>query len=320
MENFVANYSPLLSRHKDVQTFFQNFLPPWNQLLEKLATAKSPSSTLEDQFSLYSKIAKQALPTFEKMKVPGDFKDFQEMVSKGVGQLSDWCLDMSNRVRYGQTDYQKKAYMKRLEGFQNEWYDIFFDPAVENLKNEWAIFSAEHWLESLTPEQQNTIRKNAPVFQYLNNYSKISLSHLKAMAELANKAREARDDSDEQTYLSNLQKQHSDLESTISRLKKITPAPEFQEFHDFYIAWLTRLAEGNAIQIQIEEATNDHKPNDEIQELTYQRNQANVAAGQIQGKLSDAYEESLKKVGAAPLSNEPREPRRQKEGGSGLSN
>jgi hypothetical protein len=284
----------LLTKHKDVQNYFNNFLPLWVNLFKKLQEAQEKASGLEDQFNRYYNALQEEIPKFDRLRAPGDFSGFQKSLVKGLNDLSDWVLDMRDRIHYATTDYQRDAYMKRLEDFQKNWYNEFFGGALEELNGNWAIFTTYYWRDNLSPQQLDTIQKNPSLNDYLSRYHSIIFNHLKNAVQYAEDARKAQDDNDDpKEFLKNIQKEVADLQNTQKMLQKLTPPPSFQDFQRMELQWLNLMEKGTQIFVQIETDLQNNVDDAKIQDLINQKNQLDQEAKTLQENLNQTYQKDL---------------------------
>lgn len=293
MESALSGNPQLFIKHKDIQNYFNQFIPIWKDTLQKLAS-QDPQKSLEVIFKNDQEVATKGAASLKKLKPPSDYKDFQEALTKGMEALGDWCGGMNDRIHYATSDYQKQAYMKRIEAFKTDWFPEFFGPALDELKDGWNTFAAYYWMDNLTPQQQKSVQQNRAVDRYLHDFYKIAFNHVKALSTANRKLREAQDNSDNPTdYITGLQKEEDDIQKTVSRLQKVAAPEGFRDFHVLQIQWLQAVAQETQKAIDYEIASQNRAADDKLQTLIYERNVLTQQAAELRDSLDKAYASAL---------------------------
>lgn len=284
----------LLDKHTDVKNYFEKFLPIWKDFLTKLLAQNAGSNDWETLFGKNQSLANQTDAALKPLKPPSDFKDFNEAVTKGIEAMADWSLDIKDRIHYATTDYQKNAYMKRIEGFRKEWYDSFFGPAVDELSGAWATYMEAHWMDGLTPEQIKAIKDNRKVDDYLNKLHGITHKHLSNMVDIADKARGSKDDTDDaQKFINSLTQEIKDFKRTRDNMAKLDPPEPFKEFHRLQLAWLDSVTEGTQTLYDIETAQQNNAPKETVDGLINKKNQIDRTSSQLHENMEKEYDRAL---------------------------
>jgi len=284
----------LMEKHADVKKYFEGVLPLWKDFLQKLLEQNSVAGDWETLFGKNEVLCRKTDEAIKPLKPPTEFKDFHEALTKGLEALTDWSLGMKGRIHYAKTDYQKNAYMKKIEGFRKEWYDSFFGPAVDELTGAWSTFMEEHWADGLTPEQAKSVTMNRPANTYLSGLHKVTTSHLRSMMDIANKERGSKDDTDEnQKFIESLEKEVKDFQKTRSSIEKLKPPDVFKEFQRLQLAWLASVTDGTQQLHDIEVAQQSGVAQEKIQAMINKKNQIDQTSNQLHESMDKAYNQAL---------------------------
>lgn len=297
MQTALDSNARLLQKHSDVKTYFENFLPLWKDFLTKLLAQNAGPNDWETLFGKNEALTRATVAQIKPLKPPSDFKDFHEAITKGMEAMADWSLGMKDRIHYAKTDYQKNAYMKKIEGFRKEWYDSFFGPAVDEISGTWATYLEGHWSDGLTDEQAKAIKENRAVSDYLNKLHSITHGHLRTMMDIADKARGSKDDTDEtQKFITSLSEEAKDFRKTRANIEKLNPPDVFKDFHRLQLAWLESVTNGTQTLYEIETGQRDNAPKEKIDALVNKKNQIDQVSTQLHEQLDKAYNDALGSV------------------------
>lgn len=289
----------LFSKNSSTKNYLESFASQWKDLLNQLFLQEINERQLEPFFFKNYEVALKNLTPFQRMKPPSEFKPFHEILARGIEELSDWSLDMRDRIRFAKTDYQKKAYMKRIEGFKAQWYDTFFGEALEELNNAMSAFLTSHWKDDLSLEQHATLKSAPEVGRYLNDYHAIIQKHLKTLSDISKKTREAKEKSKEdyvppEEIVQNVKQELDDLRKTLAGIQKLSPPASFKKFHDLQLNWLDNNIRANQQILALEEAHRTHAPEEKVQALINEKNSADQEATRIKAEADKAYSGALK--------------------------